>query len=90
MAQPSRHALLVREAREHLIAFRDRISTLETSVRHSVVGTVDCMATSRELMAYRLPMSLQRNGGDTAMTLTYGETLLCGVIVAAIFAVVFV
>ena len=51
MDQPSRDVFVVREAREHLIAFRARMGALEESIHLSVLGTVDCILTSRELMA---------------------------------------
>jgi hypothetical protein len=63
MGQPSRHALHVREAREHLSAFRARLSALGTSVHHSVLGTVHCIVTSRELMADLDDQIRKLNGG---------------------------
>jgi hypothetical protein len=51
VARQSDTSLHLQKARDRLIALRARVETLEIDVRGSVLGTLDCILTSRELPA---------------------------------------
>jgi hypothetical protein len=51
MAQQSDTSLHLQKAWDLLFAFRKRVDVSEQGIRRSIIGTGDCIASSRKLLA---------------------------------------